>query len=250
MTRTRLSLVSTTAIASILGAAIPAFAQAPAPMMAPAPVMAPAMPPAMAPMPAPAPAPEVVMPAAPVVAPKAADDMSGSIGFGVGIIGGTDNLVKPDTGNLMMKIWLNDAIALMPFVGLQLTKQKDNDALWGTDIGALAEFTIIKGASTRFSVAAGLRETNRKVIDTSDPTIDVATTTYSLGIPARLNVEHFFTRWFSVGLGAGFNVLSFTYKSIEATMKSSGLSQDTSSWSVGCDINNLTYLGSLFFYTD
>src|SRR5512140_1371369 len=76
MTRTR--ILSTTAIASILGVALPAFAQAPAP--------APMYAPAPAPMMAPAPAPEAAsMPAAPMMAPRAADDMTGSVGFGTGV---------------------------------------------------------------------------------------------------------------------------------------------------------------------
>jgi hypothetical protein len=51
-----------------------------------------------------APAPEgaAVMPVAPVVVPRSPDDMTGSVGFGVGVASGTD-LIKTDTTNLMIK---------------------------------------------------------------------------------------------------------------------------------------------------
>ena len=69
MTRTRLSLLT---VATTLGAALPAFAQAPAPMYAPAPMMAPA----------PAPAPEAaVMPAA-ALFPALDDDDLGFLFLG------------------------------------------------------------------------------------------------------------------------------------------------------------------------
>jgi hypothetical protein len=243
MTRTRLSLISTTALASILGAAIPAFAQAPAPMMAPAPVMAPAMPPAMAPMPPPAPMPEAaVMPAAPLVAAKAPDDMSGSIGFGVGVVGG-NSLVKPD-GSVMMKWWLNDAMALLPRLDFGLSTVKDGDASWRFKPSAMLEIALLKGASTRFSAAVGLGFGFEKIPPTTvtDPVTGVRTTTGSedVGIdfflPVGLNVEHFFTRWFSMGIGANFKLVDFF--------------KQGDYWTLGMDISNINYVGSLFFYTD
>jgi hypothetical protein len=58
----------------------------------------------------------------------------------------------------------------------------------------------------------------------------------SLYVPAGLNVEHFFTRWFSMGMGAYFNLLEFN-KSGEY-------------WDLGINVNNVKYIGSLFIYTD
>jgi len=241
MTRTRLTLFSTTAFTSIL-AALPAFAQAPmpmapapAPMMAPAPVMAPAM----------ATAPEAaVMPAAPVMAPKSPDDMSGSVGFGVGVVAGANDLIRPNTADLSMKYWLNDAIALLPKLQLSMSKAKDQDAAWKIAPAVLAEFGLLKGASTRFNAAVGLGLSFGKTppVTTVDPTTGVTTTTGSkdvateIYVPAGLNVEHFFTRWFSMGMGAYFNLIDF---------KKQG-----DGWSIGLDVNNITYLGSLFIYTD
>ena len=241
MTRTRLSL---TAFASIVGAAVPAFAQAPMPMApAPAPMMAPApvMAPAMAPMPMPAP--EAVMPVAPVVAPKAADDMSGSVGFGVGVVAGANDLLTINQGDLSMKYWLNDAMALMPKLDFKFGKEKDADATWKFAPSLLAEFGLIKGASTRFNAAVGLGLSFGKEPTTvHDATTGVDTvvmpkdTQIELFVPAGLNVEHFFTRWFSMGMGAYFNLIDFT--------------KQGDAWKIGFDINNISYVGSLFIYTD
>lgn len=245
MTRTRLSLISTTAFASILGAAVPAFAQAPMPM-APAPMMAPA--PVMAPQMAPAPgmqmmAPEAVMPVAPMVAPKAADDMSGSVGFGVGVVSGASTLISPNTGNLMMKYWVNDAMALLPKLSIGVSKVKDGDTAWNLAPSLMADFTMIKGASTRFSAGIGVGLSLGKTpVEVRDPTTGAVTTampkdaTIGLFLPAGLNVEHYFTRWFSMGVGAYFNLIDFQ--------------KTGDAWKFALDINNVKYLGSLFFYTD
>ncbi len=247
MTRTRLTLISTTAFASILGAAVPAFAQAPmpmapAPMMAPAPVMAPQMGQPMHPGMQMMAAPEAVMPVAPVVAPKAADDMSGSVGFGVGVVAG-DTLVKPETGNLMMKYWVNDAMALLPKLEFGFGKAKEQDATWKLAPSLMAEFGLIKGASTRFSVGVGLGLSFGKyAVTVTNPTTGQQTTAVpedtmiSLYVPTGLSVEHFFTRWFSMGLGAYFNLLEFN--------------KTGEYWDLGINVNNVKYMGSLFFYTD
>jgi hypothetical protein len=242
MTRTRLSAISTTAFVSIVGAAVPAFAQAPmapAPMMAPAPVMAPAM--APAPM---APAPEAVMPVAPMMAPKAADDMSGSVGFGVGIVGGSTGeatngsstgniLIAPNTADLMMKYWLNDAMALLPKLSFGLSKSKSNgvstDMAWSLAPSLLADFTLLKGASTRFSAGVGLGLAFGKTPPATDTAI-------SINVPVTLNVEHFFTRWFSMGVGARFNLIDYA--------------KVGDNYAFSFEVSNINYMGSLFFYTD
>jgi hypothetical protein len=60
-------------------------------------------------------------------------------------------------------------------------------------------------------------------------------TEIGLFVPAGLTVEHFFARWFSMGIGATLNVIDF---------------RKHGDWSVGFDLDNVNYLGSLFFYTD
>jgi len=226
MTRTRLSLISTTAVASILGAALPAFAQAPAP----APMYAPAPAPMMAPAPAPEPMP--VMPAAPVMAPKASDDMTGSVGFGVGVGAGT-SLVVPDTTTVALKYWMSDALAIIPRLNLQMNKVKNTDTAWAFAPAVLADFTLLKGASTRLSIGAGLGLSFAKNMAPA-----TTTDTYiAFNIPVQMGVEHFFTRWFSMGLGTSFNFLSYA-------------KDGTKPWSFDVEVSNIRYMGSLFFYTD
>jgi hypothetical protein len=206
---------------------------APAPMMAPAPVMAPAMPgaPGMPMM-----APEAVMPVAPVVAPKAADDMSGSVGFGVGVTGGKNDLLTIDTASLTMKYWLNDAMALMPRLAFGVSKAKNVDAAWSLAPELMVEFGLIKGASTRFNAAAGLGLSFVKDAPAAGTTV-APDTAIDIYIPAGLNVEHFFTRWFSMGMGAYFNLVNYHKK---------GDAESTFSF----ELSNVRYMGSLFIYTD
>jgi hypothetical protein len=232
MTRTRIAL--STALATMLGAALPAMAQAPvpAPMYAPAPAPAPMMAPAPMPMPEAMP----VMPAAPMVAaaPRAADDMTGSVGFGVGVGAGT-SLIVPDDTRVMMKYWVSDTLAIQPWLNIAIGKAKGADAEWLLNPGVLALFNLLKGASTRFDAGVGLGFVAGKQRDATTGALP-ADATIGLTIPVALNVEHFFTRWFSMGLGTGFNLLSFD--------------KTGDAWSMRIELSNLSYMGSLFFYTD
>jgi len=222
MTRTRLSLLT---VATALGAALPAFAQAPAP--APAPMYAPAQAPMMAPAQEAA-----VMPAAPMMAPRASDDMTGSVGFGVGVVAGSDLVKTNDT--IMMKYWMSDAMAIVPKLDLSINKTKNVDTTWGLAPAVLADFTLLKGASTRLSAGGGLGLAFAK---NQPPAVATSTDTYvNIFVPAQVGVEHFFARWFSMGLGAQFHVLDFQ--------------KQGDGWKFGFDLSNTTYMGSLFIYTD
>jgi hypothetical protein len=230
MTRTRISLISSTAVASLLGAALPAFAQAPAP--------APMYAPAPAPMMAPAPAPEAmpVMPVAPMMAPKAADDMTGSVGFGAGVGTGSaaTSLVNLDTRTVFMKYWMSDAMALIPQLQLTISKTKNVDTGWEFAPQVLADFTLLKGASTRLSAGFGLGLTLAKNM----VGLNTNTDTYiAFRIPVQVAVEHFFARWFSMGLGTRFNFLEY-------------VKDGSAPWTLNVDISNINYLGFLTFYTD
>lgn len=228
MTRTRIFLSSTTALVSLLGASVTAFAQAPAPapapMMAPAPVMAPAM----APMPAPESS--MVMPPAPMMAPRAPDDMTGSVGFGVGVGSSATTTTLVTTDNtISIKYWMSDAMALVPKLTFGLTKTKGQDAGWSLAPELLASFVLLKGASTRLSAGIGLGFGLAKASTADDTTI-------GLYIPVQLGVEHFFTRWFSMGVGVGERFFDFT--------------KTGDTWSMALRADTLAYMGSLFFYTD
>jgi hypothetical protein len=230
MTRTRIALIAMTTLVSMLGAALPAFAQAPAP----APMYAPAPPPGYAPAPMPGPEAGAVIPAAPMMAPRAADDMTGSVGMGVGVAAGT-SLVVPDTANLMLKYWMSDAMAIVPRLSLTMTKAKGTPASWGFEPSVLASFVLLKGASTRLSGGVGLGLQIAKNQPPMDPTLNDSAY-IGLFIPVQLGVEHFFTRWFSMGIAADFNFFQF------------GKQGDP--WVMGLEVSNTRYLGSLFIYTD
>ncbi|HEX7508304.1 MAG TPA: DUF2715 domain-containing protein [Polyangia bacterium] len=230
MTRTRLSLISTTAVASILGAALPAFAQAPAP----APMYAPA--PAPAPMMAAAPEPMPVMPVAPVMAPRASDDMTGSVGFGVGVVSGSSVVKTNDT--VAMKYWMSDAMAIVPRLALGIGKTKNVDTTWLFAPSVLADFTLLKGASTRLSAGIGLglafgKDPTRPAIVTGG---DTSKTAIDIYVPCQIGVEHFFTRWFAMGVAAEFSFIDFA--------------KQGTPWTMNVEISNTRYMGSLFFYTD
>jgi hypothetical protein len=230
MTRMRIALPATTAIASLLGAALPAFAQAPAPapMYAPAPAPAPMY----APAPAPVAEPAAVMPVAPVVAPMAADDMTGSLGFGTGVISGT-SLATID-GTLFMKYWLSDAMSIVPRLSLTMAKVKDVDATWGFEPSVLINFVLLKGASTRLDAGLGLGISLAKNQPPAAAGVD--DTYIGLFVPVQMGVEHFFTRWFSMGIATGFSFISFA--------------KQGDPWAMNLEISNVNYLGSLTFYTD
>ncbi len=233
MTRTRIALISTTAIVSILGAALPAFAQAPAP----APMYAPAPGPATMMVPAPAPGTEVaVVPVAPVVMARPADDMTGSVGFGVGVGAGaaTTSLITTDN-TVAIKYWMSDAMAIVPRLTFSMTKTRVPPAdagpmAWQFNPEVLASFVLLKGASTRLAVGAGLG------INLSKNIVSGTDTTFGINIPIELGVEHFFTRWFSMGIAMHDQFISYT--------------KTGDAYTFGLSVNTLAYMGSLFFYTD
>jgi len=111
------------------------------------------------PLMAPAQEPMPVMPAAPVMAPKASDDMTGSVGFGTGVVAGT-SLVATN-GVVAMKYWMSDVMAIVPRLTLTMSKTKVPAAdagptAWQFNPEVLASFVLLKGASTRLSAGAGI----------------------------------------------------------------------------------------------
>jgi hypothetical protein len=176
------------------------------------------------------------MPVAPVMAPKAADDMTGSVGLGVGIGAGT-SLIIPDTANLMLKYWMSDAMALVPRLSLGLSKSKDVDASWSFAPSVLASFTLLKGASTRLSAGVGLGFSLSKNPTASTLTNpDAQKTLVDIYVPVQLGVEHFFTRWFAMGIAIDESFIDFR--------------KQGDPWTVSIGLDTLSYMGSLFIYTD
>ncbi len=231
---TRTILTATTAIASLLGAALPAFAQAPAP----APMYAPAPAPMMAPAPAAEPA--AVMPVAPVVAPRAADDMTGSVGFGAGVVGtsSSTSLVALNDASVFLKYWVSDAMSIVPRLSLTMAKARaggvTGDAAWAFEPSVLANFVLLKGASTRFDAGAGLGLSLAK--NQAPATVPSTDTYIGIFVPIQMGVEHFFARWFSMGIATQFSLISYA--------------KQGDSWTLALELSNVRYVGNLTFYTD
>jgi hypothetical protein len=180
--------------------------------------------------------------------------MAGSLGLGVGVIAGT-SLVTPDTGDLLVKYWLRDSMAIMPRLQLTLDKMKDVNATWVIAPQVMALFVPWKTRSTRLNIGAGLGLAFAKFSPTQTHT------TIDIFLPVHLGVEHFFTRWFSMGIAIETRLLDYakegdlwnlhvglqtsgnnTYAYYPLT--SAGAATLPAGWSV------TTALASLMFYTD
>jgi hypothetical protein len=169
-----------------------------------------------------------------LAAPRPADDLTGAMGFGVGVIPGSDSLIKPDTSVLTFKYWRSDAVAWMPQVRLSLHKANDQPLAWSVEPAMLVSFTLLKGASTRLSVAGGLGLGLGK---NQDPATAVNSHTHwGIFLPFQVGVEHFFASWFAMGISARFDFLN--------------LWKQGDRWELNMEVSSTEYLGSLFFYTD
>ena len=224
------------------------------------PVAAPAMPPMETPpppmMPAPqpmvvAPAPAMMLVPAPqpvVAAPKvlAPDDMSGQWGFGVGVgaSAATTSLVSiSPTNSVYVRYWLSDSLSILPTLQLKLAKAKDVDASWAFDPALLFLYCPWKTTSTRLTIGAGLGLAFQKwggtSIQTPPTTAPPSDTSIGITLPIFAGVEHFFTKWFSMGIGVYDNFLAYNKLGDAWTV---ALSLD--------DTRSITPVGFLFFYTD
>jgi hypothetical protein len=178
--------LSASVAATLLGAAAPAFAQESPPPLA-------AVPPPMQAM----------------TAPKGTDDMTGSIGFGVGLATSANSLLTVAPGNAVaLKYWLSDVLAISPSLQFDVTKPNGQTTGWTFNPQAVVLFVPFRSTSTRFSVGGGLGIRLAKASvpnNTPSPNTQV-----SFIIPIQAGVEHFFTRWFSTGIAATFPFISYT----------------------------------------
>jgi hypothetical protein len=168
------------------------------------------------------------------------DDMSGQVGFGAGVSAGTSLIVPGAVINI--KYWLSDVLAVMPQLQLQLLKAKGFDTSWRFNPSALILYCPWRTTSTRLSVGGGLGLTLEKwgVNPTTgaigNPPSD---TTIGIRLPIYAGVEHFFTKWFSMGIAVQNDFLYYRKIGSAYTM------------AFGIDtLNSTQVLGSLFFYTD
>lgn len=168
---------------------------------------------------------------------KTPDDLSGAIGFGVGVTANSQLIgTSKDVG---VKAWLSDTLALAPLLTFGYTKQKDVDASWRLQPEVVLLFAPVKSASTRFELGGGLGFNVGKAapaMTTPPATSGPVDTTFTVYVPIQAGVEHFFARWFSMGIAARVPLVQFTTVG------------DTNTISFAIDSTSL--LGQLFFYTD
>jgi hypothetical protein len=219
MTTHRALLTSALTIAGLCTTALPAFGQAPAGGAGPSPGLAPA----------PETAPAVYSPVQAIMAPKSPDDMTGSLGFGVGVIQNVELLGT--TGEVALKYWMKDNLAFVPAFNFNLAKTSGMGSTWGLDPQLVALFVPFRSTSTRLLVGGGLGLAVGKAVPGGS-------TAFGLNLPIQAGVEHFFTRWFSLGIAAATNLFSYTHPG------------GGGPYSMSFDINTASLLGSLFFYTD
>jgi len=181
----------------------------------------------------PAVAPAPVYATAPAPAPMASDNMSGQLGFGAGVSAGTSFVVPGAV--VYMKYWLSDVLAVQPQFKLRLLTANAGDAQWQFAPAALVLYCPWKTTSTRLSVGAGLGLGFSK-LGTPTPT----DATISITLPIYAGVEHFFTKWFSMGVAVQNDLLAYTKTGPVHTFDIT----------IDNTINTTTAIGFLYFYTD
>jgi hypothetical protein len=155
--------------------------------------------------------------------------MTGSLGFGVGVTPSVQ--LVGTSGQVAVKYWSTDTLAFVPALNFTLSKSMGQSAAWLFNPEFVVLFVPFKGTSTRLLVGGGLGVSLSKTM----PAI-VNNTTFEIYLPIQAGVEHFFTRWFSMGIAARTRLFDYTKTGTPYTMNFS--------------INSASLLGSLFFYTD
>jgi hypothetical protein len=226
MSKTRvLHLALLTMTTSSLAA--PAYAQSPAEMPPPPPeAQTPPPPPAAEPITTTT----LPAPMAPMAMAKSPNDMTGSLGFGVGVTANPQLIGT--SGQVSIKYWMKDTVALVPSLDFSLTKATNTPAGWNVAPQVVVLFVPFAATSTRFLIGGGLGFSVTKVSGAMDTGIGV-------NVPIQAGVEHFFARWFSMGIAAGTNL--FSYQRLAST---------GNPWALAFSIDTASLLGSLFFYTD
>jgi hypothetical protein len=185
-----------------------------------------------------------MMPPPPPVAaaPKVADDMTGSLGFGVGVGAGTNDLIRPDT-RIYVRYWFNDSLSILPSVQLKLYKEKDLDVQWAVAPSTQLVYCPWKTASTRFAIGGGIGMAFSRWgggdYNAPPKLLAPSNTTIEIYVPISAGVEHFFAKWFSMGVLITDRLV--TYHRLKPE------------WDISASIDNtksLAMVGFLFFYTD
>ncbi|MGB8294910.1 MAG: hypothetical protein WCG85_05745 [Polyangia bacterium] len=188
-----------------------------------------------------APAPAYAPP--PAAAPAGSDSMAGQFGIGVGVGAGGTTLVTTRDAEINMKYWLSDVLAVMPQLALGVFTQSGLSTGYQFAPAALVLYCPWKTTSTRLSVGGGLGLDFEKKPVTSagpPPTVTMPTnSTIAITLPIYVGVEHFFTKWFSMGIAVQNDFLSYTKFG------------PAHSFDFGLDTTATTKaVAFLFFYTD
>lgn len=159
-------------------------------------------------------------------APKAMDDMTGSLGFGVGVAAGMTTLITTDN-TVALKYWLSDVLVVQPSFDFNVTKPAPagSTTTWHFAPAAQIFFVPFRSTSTRLEVGGGLGFNVGKTMP--------GTTNLTIFVPIHAGLEHFFARWFSMGIAAQSNLIEY--------VKDNHFSSS---------INTTAFVGQLFFYTD
>jgi hypothetical protein len=170
------------------------------------------------------------------VAPKGMDDMTGSLGFGLGVTSGMTTLVQPTT-SIALKYWLNDTLVVVPGLNFNVTKPAPagSTTLWIFNPEAVVLYVPFRSTTTRLEVGGGFGFS----IGKQPP--NLTTTDVHIYVPIQAGVEHFFARWFSLGIAARANLIDY-HKDVAFS------SSITTTSNTG--VVNASAVGQLFFYTD
>ena len=229
----------------------PPMVQAQPPVMEAQPPMVQAQPQWAPPPPMVQAAPPMLPPPPIVAAPNGPNDMTGSLGFGVGVGAGANDLVKPGA-HIYMRYWFNDSLSILPSLQFKLFKQKDIDMQWAVAPSTQLVYCPWKTASTRFAIGGGIGmsfdkwaakgpDGQRPDLGSqpglgSQPPPNVTVYIY---LPISAGVEHFFARWFSMGVLVTDRLVEY--------------GKNGDKWALAASIDNtksLAMVGFLFFYTD
>ena len=184
-------------------------------------------------------APAYAPPPALVPAPAVSDNMSGQLGIGVGVGSGGagSSLISTKDAEINMKYWLSDTLAVMPQLALTVGTASGNSTAWRFAPAALVLYCPWRTTSTRLGVGGGLGLSfGKAAVASPAPAPD---TTITIRLPIYVGVEHFFTKWFSMGIAVQEDFLNYTKTG------------PVHSFNLGIDNTTTTQaIGFLFFYTD
>jgi Domain of unknown function (DUF2715) len=172
-----------------------------------------------------------------MTAAKGSEDMTGSLGFGLGVTAGTQTLITPTT-SIALKYWLNDTLVVVPAFNFNVNKPAPagSTTTWTFNPEAVILFVPFRSTSTRLEVGGGFGFSIGKPVGAVNTDVQIY-------VPIQAGVEHFFTRWFSLGIAARANLIDYH--------KDVGFSSTiTTTSNTNAVIPAASAVGQLFFYTD